>query len=214
MSVIPLFGASFVGIFLIGVFFWKLWLVSLFFLLMVVFIVACVHGSVGEKAHYEAAFWLFIFSEIMVFGTLFFCCFYYGVNGDINLSDSLEIPFLGCFLLLGSSITITGFHHLLEWSYSWILLVFTLILGAGFVGLQIYEIWECDVSILSSSYCASSFCTVGAHSIHVLLGVIAMHVLLYFGSFSIGEYYCTVVTWYWHFVDYIWLFVYMIVYVC
>lgn len=166
------------------------------------------------KFHYECAFWLFIFSEIMIFGSLFFCCLYYDSSGGVNLSDPLEIPFLGCFLLLGSSITITGFHHLLGWNYSWVLLFFTLILGVSFVTLQVYEIGECKINILSSSFYARSFCTVGAHSSHVLLGVIAMAIILYFGISNIGDYYCTVITWYWHFVDYIWLFVYMIVYVC
>lgn len=207
--------AGFVGIFLVGVFLWKLWLVVLFFLLMLIFIVVYVYDSVlNRKYHYESAFWLFIFSEIIIFGSLLFCCLFYDYGGHMRLSDPLELPFVGCFLLLGSSVTITGFHHLLEWTYSWILLLLTLVLGLAFVVLQIYEITECDVRLLSSSLCASCFCVVGAHFRHVLLGVVGMCVILYYGVVNIGEYYCTVVAWYWHFVDYIWLFVYMIVYVC
>lgn len=150
----------------------------------------------------------------MLFGSLFFCCLYYDSIGGVNLSDPLEIPFLGCFILLGSRITITGFHHLLEWNYSWILLFFTVILGFAFVVLQIYEIWECGVKILSTRFYAGRFCTIGAHSSHVLIGVCGMVLVLVFNAKKIGSYYCTVITWYWHFVDYIWLFVYLIVYVC
>lgn len=215
MSIVPIFAARFVGCFLVGVFLWKLWLLIVFVLLMILFIIIYVHDSLlSKKFHYESAFWLFIFSEIMIFGRLFLCCLYYDSSGKVNLSDPLEIPFLGCFLLLGSSVTITGFHHLLGWAYSWILLLFTIILGMAFVVLQIYEIWECEINLLSTRFYAGCFCTVGTHSSHVLLGVIGMCIILWTGVFRTNDYYCTVITWYWHFVDYIWLFVYIIVYVC
>lgn len=130
----------------------------------------------------------------MVFGTLLLCCLYYDMSLGLSLSNPLEIPLLGCFLLLGSSITVTGFHHLLKWRYSWVLLLFTVVLGLGFVSLQIYEIGECEFSLLDSSFYASRFCTIGAHFSHVLLGIIGLSVILLYGVVRIGEYYCTVMT--------------------
>ena len=214
MSVFPVFNACFVGALLVGLFCWKLWLLIVFLIYVILAILIYVQEFVEDLFHYECAFWLFIFSEVMVFGTLLTCCMYFDDSGYMNLSDPLEIPFLGCFVLLGSSITITAFHHLLEWDYSWLLLFSTVILGTGFVLLQMVEIEEIVVKIFDTRFHGSRFCTIGTHFRHVLLGVIGMLSILFVGVAKFGEYRCTVLTWYWHFVDYVWLFVYAFVYVC
>lgn len=217
MSIFPLFKASFIGLVLVSLFCWK---VSL-----LLFVCACLLISIliflferlylsGKARHYESAFWLFIFSEVIVFGTLLTCCLYFDTWYYINLSSSLEIPFLGCFILLGSRITVTAFHHLFKWSNSWILLLFTVILGLSFVLLQLIEMEEILVKLYDTRFHASSFCTVGLHFSHVLLGVVGLGTVLCVGSYRFGYYRCTVLTWYWHFVDYVWLFVYTFVYVC
>lgn len=69
--------------------------------------------TLGACLQFEAGFWLFIVSEVIIFGTLIFCCLYYDMGYCENLSSALELPFLGCFVLLGSSVTVTGFHHVL-----------------------------------------------------------------------------------------------------
>lgn len=214
MSVFPLFNACFIGCLLVGAFFWKMYLLMIFFLAVLVSSYIFVLDALKSFFHYEAAFWLFIFTEVIVFGMLIVRCLYFDHRKYINLSDSLEIPFLGCFLLLGSRITMTGFHHLLGWKYSWVLLVFTIILGLSFVGLQIFEFKEIFINIYDTRFHASRFCTVGTHFIHVLLGVFGMIIMLLSGIDRFGVYRCTVLTWYWHFVDYVWLFVYTFVYVC
>ena len=163
---------------------------------------------------YESAFWLFIFREVIVFGTLLTCCLYFDSWHYIKLSRPLEIPFLGCFVLLGSSITITGFHHLFNWRYAWILLLMTVLLGTGFVIFQLLEMEEIFIKIFDTSFHARSLCTVGLHFSHVLLGVVGLITALVVGYLNVGYYRCTVLTWYWHFVDYVWLFVYTFVYVC
>lgn len=215
MSIFPLFKASFIGLFLVGVFCWYvnvLWVVIICVLMSLFLFVY--ESCVSKLYHYESAFWLFIFSEIIVFGTLLFCCLYFDTWYFMNLSSSLEIPFLGCFVLLGSSITITAFHHLFYWCYSDILLFLTVILGIRFVGLQLLELDEITVKIIDSRFHASRFCTVGLHFSHVLLGVVGLCTVLAVGRLKFGYYRCTVLTWYWHFVDYVWLFVYTFVYVC
>nr|YP_009327971.1 cytochrome c oxidase subunit III [Cladotaenia vulturi]APC62891.1 cytochrome c oxidase subunit III [Cladotaenia vulturi] len=214
MSVFPLFNASFVGLFLVGLFTWNTFLICFVGGCSVISIVIYVYDSIDINFHYESAFWLFVLSEFIIFCTLLTCCLIYDVWGSVSLSNSLEIPFVGCFILLGSSITITAFHHLLNWNYSWVFLLFTVLLGILFVFLQVYELNDIGMNIFDSSFYASSFCTVGLHFSHVLLGVVGLFTLLLVGGIKFGVYRCTVLTWYWHFVDYIWLLVYTVVYVC
>nr|UFQ88743.1 cytochrome c oxidase subunit III [Rhinebothrium scobinae]UFQ88755.1 cytochrome c oxidase subunit III [Rhinebothrium scobinae] len=214
MSFLPLFNSSMAGCLLITLFLWNISFLPLVLLMAVLSILFFWFDLMNTNFHYESAFWLFILSEIMAFGSLLFCCFYFDPGYTLNLSDPLEIPLLGCFVLLGSSITVTGFHHLMSWDWSWILLLLTLILGVSFVGLQLWEMNEISIVIFDSSFHASSFCTVGLHFSHVILGAIGLLTLLVIGVGQTGYYRCTLITWYWHFVDYIWLFVYTFVYVC
>ena len=210
----PCYISSATGLFLVNLFFWNLSFMPLILSLLILSIPLFWYDLMREESHYECAFWLFILREVMVFGSLLFCCFWYESSNYSNLSSPIEIPFLGCFLLLGSSITVTGFHHVLMWDYSWVLLALTVFLGFCFVLLQIYEMKDILMKIVDTTFHASRLCTVGLHFRHVLLGVIGLRSILFIGAKSCGEYWCTVLTWYWHFVDYIWLLVYAFVYVC
>lgn len=210
----PLFNAFVTGILLVSLFLWEIWLLPIVLLLFLVSLAFFWFDLLKTKLHYESAFWLFILSEVMAFGSLLTCCFWFDTCSFISLSKPLEIPFLGCFLLLGSSITVTGFHHLIFWDYSWLLLSLTILLGISFVVLQLFEMKEIFINIYDRSFHARSFCTVGLHFSHVLLGVVGLRTILYLSPTRAGLYRCTLVTWYWHFVDYIWLFVYAFVYVC
>nr|UFQ88983.1 cytochrome c oxidase subunit III [Rhinebothrium sp. MZUSP 8031] len=214
MSFLPLFNSSMAGLLLASLFLWNTTLVPLIALMVIFSIVFFWFDLLDNDLHYVSAFWLFIFSEIMAFGSILFCCFYFDTVSFVNLSSPLELPFLGCFILLGSSITVTGFHHLMGWEWSWILLVLTIVLGVSFVALQLAEMNDISVNIFDSSFHASSFCTVGLHFSHVVLGAVGLLSILLIGIQNAGEYRCTLITWYWHFVDYIWLFVYTFVYVC
>nr|UFQ88503.1 cytochrome c oxidase subunit III [Rhinebothrium sp. 3 DJM-2021]UFQ88539.1 cytochrome c oxidase subunit III [Rhinebothrium sp. 3 DJM-2021]UFQ88551.1 cytochrome c oxidase subunit III [Rhinebothrium sp. 3 DJM-2021] len=214
MSFLPIFNSLMTGMLLLSLFLWNMWLFPFVLIMLVVSICFFWFELMNCFLHYVSAFWLFIYSEIMAFGSLLFCCFYFDTSSFINLSSPLELPFLGCFILLGSSITITGFHHVLDWEYSWVLLALTIVLGLGFVMMQLAEMNDIGMNIFDSSFHASSFCTVGLHFSHVIVGAVALSIVLVLGVHAAGEYRCTLVTWYWHFVDYIWLFVYTFVYVC
>lgn len=195
-------------------FLWEIWLLPIVFILLIISLVFFWFDLMNIKLHYESAFWLFIVSEVMAFGMLLTCCFWFDTTNFIKLSDPLEIPFLGCFILLGSRITVTGFHHVLYFELSWVLLMLTVILGISFVLLQLYEMKEIWMKIYDSRFHARSLCTVGLHFRHVVLGVIGLITVLLITPLVAGFYRCTLITWYWHFVDYIWLFVYTFVYVC
>lgn len=214
MSFLPFFNASVVGVLLVSLFLWEIWLLPVVLFLLFVSLIFFWFDLMKVHLHYESAFWLFILSEVMAFGSLLVCCFWFDTCYFINLSSPLEIPFLGCFILLGSSITVTGFHHLIFWEWSWVLLLLTIFLGVRFVFLQLFEMKEIFINIYDSSFHARRFCTVGLHFRHVVLGVVGLITIFYLGAVKAGLYRCTVVTWYWHFVDYIWLFVYTFVYVC
>nr|CDI70244.1 Cytochrome c oxidase subunit III [Echinococcus granulosus] len=215
MSVIPAFSASFVGLGLVGLFLWKVSFVFIVLVCVVLLIVIFLYDSLSCVVHhYESAFWLFVLSECSVFGSFLICCLFFDCWSYVSLSSSLEIPFVGCFVLLGSSITVTGFHHLLGWRCCDLLLFMTIVLGLSFVVLQILEMEEVSCNIVDGSFYSSSFCTVGLHFSHVVLGVIGLVTLFLVGSDNFGVYRCTVLAWYWHFVDYIWLLVYTVVYVC
>nr|UFQ89139.1 cytochrome c oxidase subunit III [Potamotrygonocestus sp. MZUSP 7996] len=214
MSFLPVFNSLIFGLLLVSLFLWNIWILPLIVFLLIVSLVSFWFDLGLINLHYESAFWLFILSEVMIFGSLFTCCFWFDTCSFLSLSSPLEIPFLGCFILLGSSITVTAFHHVMFWEWSWMLLLLTVLLGSSFVCLQLFEMNEIVVNILDSSFHASSFCVVGLHFSHVLLGVVGLSFILYLGSNLSGMYRCTLVTWYWHFVDYIWLFVYTFVYVC
>lgn len=65
------------------------------------------------KFSHVSGFWLFLLSEIIVFGKLLFCCLYFDIGYYGKLSSPLELPFLGCFILLGSRLVATSYHHLI-----------------------------------------------------------------------------------------------------
>lgn len=132
-------------------------------------------------------------------------------GGEGTLSDCLELPFLGCFLLLTSSLTATIYHHSARLPYGRLFLGIRIMLGVGFIFLQLFEFFDCECDVLYRAYMGAAFCTVGLHFLHVLLGVVAMRVVL-FSEIKFNYYYSSLVIWYWHFVDYIWLLVYLIIY--
>nr|UFQ89187.1 cytochrome c oxidase subunit III [Spongiobothrium sp. MZUSP 7999] len=214
MSFLPLLNSLMAGVILVSLFLWSTSVLPIIVLMAVFSIIFFWFDLMNTNSHYVSAFWLFILSEIMAFGSILLCCFYFDTVSFVSLSSPLEIPFLGCFVLLGSSVTVTGFHHLMSWDLSWILLLLTILLGISFVCLQMIEMNEISMNIFDTSFHASSFCTVGLHFSHVVLGAVGLISILIIGVRKVGEYRCTVVTWYWHFVDYIWLFVYTFVYVC
>jgi cytochrome c oxidase subunit 3 len=111
-----------------------------------------------------------------------------------RVRDSLEIPLVGCFLLLGSSITITGFHHILSWPNSVVLLIFTIILGAGFIAVQLIEFSGRVPGFGDAGFYSRCLATVGLHFSHVVMGVFGLFYLFLCGGATAGYFRCTVLT--------------------
>nr|YP_009261928.1 cytochrome c oxidase subunit III [Echinochasmus japonicus]AKL39056.1 cytochrome c oxidase subunit III [Echinochasmus japonicus] len=215
MSWLPIINAWVIFSGLVSLFLWKLGGVLLFVVASGIALYGLFDESLTNTKHYMSGFWMFLLSEVMAFGSLFTVCILTEEEGVSPLSSFVELPLLGCFFLTGSSITVTAYHHYLGSGSSRVFLLGTIILGACFIGVQLAEFYSASCDLLFCIYQAVCFCTVGLHFIHVLGGLVALSVLLISGAeFRMSRVNVDCLVWYWHFVDYIWLFVYIIIYVC
>ena len=133
------------------------------------------------------------------------------------------IPALNTFLLLSSGITVTRAHWgLLKNNRSQLILglILTVALGMTFLGFQAYEYShaysELNLKLSTGAYGSTFYMLTGFHGFHVTLGTIMLIVIL--GRFSAGHFThdhnfgFVGVVWYWHFVDWVWLLLFVVVY--
>jgi cytochrome c oxidase subunit 3 len=200
-----------------------------------------VHNSITEIGlRYGMA--LFITSEVMFFVAFFWAFFdasllpkafiqeykdvFTGTFGigvwppeGIETFDPLDIPYLNTLILLLSGTTCTWAHHAVrEGNNKEAIqgLVLTVILGAIFSLLQAYEYHHASFGFTEGIYPSTFYMATGFHGFHVLVGTIFLFVCLmrakkghltpdiHFGFEA--------ASWYWHFVDVVWLFLYICVY--
>lgn len=133
------------------------------------------------------------------------------------------IPTINTLLLLTSGATLTVAHHALlagRRSVTAIFLFITILLGAIFMGFQSYEYMhaysELNLKLSSGIYGSTFFLLTGFHGFHVTLGAIMLSVVLYRvlkGHFTAEHHFgFEGAAWYWHFVDVVWLGLYVVVY--
>lgn len=177
-----------------------------------------------------SGFLLFVFSEVLIFLTLFYSYFYNSIIPSVELGNSYPpmgikpIPYLGmplvgtCLLLFGSVAITAALHAFKTNNYLKILtlLIISLILNAAFTYLQVVEYYEASFS-LDSGIFGSNFYTITAlHGIHVILGsilLIAVIIRFLLSHFTIDSHYFPIVaSTYIHFVDLVWLVVYTLFY--
>nr|YP_009692285.1 cytochrome c oxidase subunit III [Anthonomus rubi]QEH58490.1 cytochrome c oxidase subunit III [Anthonomus rubi] len=173
---------------------------------------------------------LFITSEVFFFFTFFWAFFHASLSPSIELGlnwppkgihpfNPLEIPLLNTMILLSSGITISWSHHsIMENNYTQALqsLALTTILGFYFTLLQGFEYIEAPFTIADSIYGSTFFMTTGLHGLHVIIGstfLMICLIRLYLNHFSSNHYFgFEAAAWYWHFVDVVWLFLYISIY--
>lgn len=142
-------------------------------------------------------------------------------EGDMR---PLWLPLINTFVLVTSSITVTFAHHGLLENKRKILnlmLFITIILGVSFLVLQAYEYHaaytELKLKLSSGIYGTTFFMLTGFHSAHVTIGAIMLSVMLFRclkGHFTPEHHFAFEATvWYWHFVDVVWLCLFIYVYV-
>lgn len=133
------------------------------------------------------------------------------------------IPALNTLLLLSSGATITIAHHALKNNRRHILLwslLFTILLGITFLSFQAYEYHhaytEMNLTLHSGIYGTTFFMLTGFHGAHVTIGAIMLSVMLFRclkGDFSAEKHFgFEAAAWYWHFVDVVWLCLFIFVY--
>lgn len=117
-------------------------------------------------------------------------------------------------LLISSSFAASLYHNsfLPGFDLFRVWLGYAILFGFGFVVLQLVEFWDCRCDLLTSAYYAASFCVVGLHFFHVVIGLFVLGFVYLFKT-SLRFYHVDLAIWYWHFVDYVWLFVFLVVYI-
>lgn len=173
---------------------------------------------------------LFIISEVIFFLSFFWRFFHARLSPSIEIGikwppkgilvfNPIEIPLLNTIILLSSGLTITWAHHRIlsnKIKPTKKALKLTIILGIYFSILQIWEYRQSPFTITDSIYGSSFFIRTGFHGLHVIVGTI-------FICSCLGQtikFYPTInhhkslelASWYWHFVDIVWLFLYISIY--
>ena len=173
---------------------------------------------------------LFIASEVMFFVAFFWAFFdaslfpkeainFVWPPDNITTFDAFDLPFLNTLILLLSGCTVTWAHHaLLEGDQENMVkaLAFTVLLGLIFTGLQAYEYSHAAFGFTDGIYASTFYMATGFHGFHVLVGTIFLFVCLQRarkGHFRPDAHVgFEAAAWYWHFVDVVWLFLFVAVY--
>nr|YP_086886.1 cytochrome c oxidase subunit III [Geocalamus acutus]AAT08535.1 cytochrome c oxidase subunit III [Geocalamus acutus]BAF43998.1 cytochrome oxidase subunit 3 [Geocalamus acutus] len=184
--------------------------------------------SVQRGLRYGMA--LFITSEVLFF-IGFFWAFYHSSlapthelgnqwppSGIIPLNP-LEVPLLNTAVLLASGVTVTWAHHAImagmrKEAVQGLLL--TALLGLYFTALQAMEYYEAPFTISDSTYGSTFFVATGFHGLHVIIGTSFLLVCLWrqlnYHFTTHHHFGFEAAAWYWHFVDVVWLFLYISIY--
>jgi len=133
------------------------------------------------------------------------------------------IPTINTLLLLTSGVTLTIAHHAIKDNKRgpltfWLFL--TVLLGVVFLGFQAYEYMhaykDLNLRLDSGIFGSTFFMLTGFHGFHVTVGAIMLSVVLYRvlkGHFDSENHFAfEAAAWYWHFVDVVWLGLYVVVY--
>jgi cytochrome c oxidase subunit 3 len=145
------------------------------------------------------------------------------VGGEFQKMGALGLPLINTAILLTSSVTVTIAHHALRAKNRMTLKIFlaaTFLLGFGFVFLQAYEYAEAyqhmNLKLTTGIYGSTFFMLTGFHGMHVSIGAIMLTVIWFRvmkGHFTPKHHFgFEAVAWYWHFVDVVWLCLYVFVY--
>ncbi len=138
----------------------------------------------------------------------------------IEVLDAFDLPLLNTLILLCSGTTVTWAHHSLIHGDREGLkkgLWLTVLLGALFTCIQAYEYGHAPFAFGQNTYGSAFYMATGFHGFHVLVGTIFLIVCLvraYKGHFTPKQHFgFEAAAWYWHFVDVVWLFLFVVVYV-
>ncbi len=178
---------------------------------------------------------LFITSEVMFFVGFFWAFFHFAlfpehvldVTGPaiwppagIETFDPFNLPFLNTMILLLSGCTVTWAHHALienDRRHLIMALGLTVLLGLSFTGFQALEYSDAPFKFSGGGvYPAVFFLATGFHGFHVIVGTCFLIVCWFRsrdGQFTPQRHFgFEAAAWYWHFVDVVWLFLFVAIY--
>lgn len=190
------------------------------------------HGQAGEHGHHDASdvtifgFWVYLMTDCVLFGGLFtsYISLHGNLAGGPSSKELFELPFVfvETMLLLLSSCTF-GFAMLALHQgkqaavKGW--LVITFLLGAGFIGMELYEFHHLVSEGFGpgrSAFLSGFFTLVGTHGIHVTVGLVWIIVMfLQVSRWGLTPKVATRMTClslFWHFLDIVWICVFTFVY--
>lgn len=186
--------------------------------------------TLAVKRGIMQGFLLFVLSEIMIFGSLFWAYLHSALNPTMEIGMSwppmgieaispAELPLLNTIILLASGVTITYAHHALingNRSNTLYGFIYSTLLIALFVFCQILEYSFAGFTISDGVYGSTFFALTGLHGIHMIMLVIMLVVCtwrVYNYDFTNTSHVGAETTiLYLHVLDVIWLFIYIIVY--
>ncbi|MCR2807752.1 cytochrome o ubiquinol oxidase subunit III [Paenibacillus soyae] len=184
------------------------------------------HDHHDQEEMKTFGFWLFLITDVILFGTLFatFVVLRLNTAGGPTGAELIELPGIiaSTFILLTSSFT-SGIA-LLEMNRGnkkglilW--LIITALLGASFIYLEVTEFIHLvheGATIGTSAYWSAFFTLVGTHGLHVTVGLVWMTALIIQlsrrGITPVTKRKVNIISLYWHFLDVVWIFVFTIVY--
>jgi cytochrome c oxidase subunit 3 len=181
---------------------------------------------------------LFIASEVMFFAAFFWAFFDASLfsaeaiqvsrvehtggqwpPAGVETFDPFHLPLMNTLILLLSGCTVTWAHHSLrEGNQKGLIqgLWLTVILGVCFTALQAYEYGHAAFGFTDGIYSSTFYMATGFHGFHVIVGTIFLAVCLrraQKGHFTPEKHFgFEAAAWYWHFVDVVWLFLFVAVY--
>jgi cytochrome c oxidase subunit 3 len=177
---------------------------------------------------------LFIASEVMFFVGFFWAYFHFALYPDhiagdtagvwpppgVYTFDPFKMPFLNTLILLLSGTTITWAHHsLIERDRKHLImgLGLTVILGMCFTLCQVLEYSDAPWKFSGGIYPSVFFLATGFHGFHVIVGTCFLIVCWFRArddEFTPQRHFgFEAAAWYWHFVDVVWLFLFVCIYV-
>ena len=185
------------------------------------------------QLHLRYGMILFIASEVMFFVAWFWAYFnaalfpspVESIGGTwppkgMEVLDPFGYPLLNTLILLCSGTTVTWAHHsLIHGDRDGLIkgLWATIGLGLVFTGVQAYEYAHAPFGFADNIYTSAFFMATGFHGFHVIVGTIFLIVCLvraYKGHFRPEQHFgFEAAAWYWHFVDVVWLFLFVAIYV-
>jgi heme/copper-type cytochrome/quinol oxidase subunit 3 len=173
---------------------------------------------------------LFLLSEVMFFFAFFWAFFHFSFNpgstvggiwppATIYILNSWKIPLANTILLLCSGASVTWAHFAVVQGSKYqasVSLIITISLAIVFTSLQIFEYATSPFSLADGAYASAFYMVTGLHGFHVFIGtcflavcLLRLHLNHFTREHHLG---LEAAAWYWHFVDVVWLYLFLAVY--